>query len=165
MIWNRPIEALFAAVLIAAPAAHAAPLARPAQSPPQALENPLATLSLDQLAATQERPLFAPDRRRPTAASVVRHVEPPVAPPDPPKLSLFGLLVDPQGARVVVRVDPAGKILRLRLGDEVGGWRVTRDRETAIDPIARWPAGDRRDVQEPAWWQAFRPGPAFEPHA
>ncbi len=126
MICIRPIYALFAAVLIGTPAARAASLTTPTRSPTHAIENPVAAMSLDQLAATRERPLFAPDRRRPTASSVVSHVEPPLPPPDPPRLSLFGVLVDTTGPRAVIRTDPAGKIVRVGLGDEVGGWRVTQ---------------------------------------
>ncbi|MGB9188202.1 MAG: hypothetical protein ACLQLT_10405 [Methylovirgula sp.] len=128
MICVRPISiyALFAAALVGAPAARATGLTTPTQSPPHAIENPAAATSLDQLAATRERPLFAPDRRRPTAASVVSHVEPPPPPPDEPRLSLFGVVVDTDGPRAVIRSDPAGKTVRVRLGDEVGGWRVTQ---------------------------------------
>ncbi len=126
MICVRPIYALFAVALVGTPAARAADLTTPTQSPPHAIENPVAATSLDQLAATRERPLFAPDRRRPTAASVVRHVEPPPPPPDQPRLSLFGVVVDTNGPRAVIRSDPVGKTLRVRLGDEVGGWRVTQ---------------------------------------
>ncbi len=125
MICVRPLYVLVALALVGTPAARAANLTTPTQSPRQAIENPVAAISLDQLAATRERPLFTPDRRRPTVASVVSHVEPHPSPPDEPRLSLFGVVLDADGPRAVIRSDSAGKILRVRLGDEVGGWRVT----------------------------------------
>ena len=124
MIYVRPLYALFAAALVGTPAARAAGLTTPMRNPPHALENPVAALSLDQLAATRERPLFAPDRRRPTAALIIRHAEPP--PPNPPRLSLSAVVVDKNAPTAVVRTDPGGKAARVRLGDEVGGWRVTQ---------------------------------------
>jgi hypothetical protein len=124
MIYVRPICALVAIALIGTLSARAD--GPPTPSRPQAAENPAAAVSLDQLTATRERPLFAPDRRRPATAAVVSHVEPPQPPPEPPKLTLFGVVVDTDGPRAVIRSDPAGKTLRARLGDEVGGWRVTQ---------------------------------------
>ena len=91
-----------------------------------ALTNPLAAMALDKLTETRDRPLFAPDRRRAMMpVAVTRSAPPPPPPPEPPKLSLFGTVVDEDGPRALVRADLAGKIIRLRIGDEVGGWRVT----------------------------------------
>ncbi|QXX76279.1 hypothetical protein [Methylovirgula sp. HY1] len=123
MIYVRPLYAFIAVVLVGTPIARAEDLTT-ASHPPRALENPLATISLDQLRATQERPLFAPARRRPSAPVLVSHAPPP--PPEPPKLSLSGVVFDKKGPIAIVRTDPNGKPMHVRLGDAVGGWRVTQ---------------------------------------
>lgn len=131
MISIRPLYALFAAALVSIPIARADGLTPPTQNPPRAPENPIAAISLNQLAATRERPLFAPDRRRPNAALIISHAKPPA--PDPPRLSLSGVVVDKNGPTAVVRSDPGGKARRVRLGDDVGGWRVTQiDRQQLV---------------------------------
>ncbi len=124
MIYVRPLYAFIAVVLVGTPIARAADLTTASHHPPRALENPLATISLDQLRATQERPLFAPARQRPSAPVLVSHAPPP--PPEPPKLSLSGVVFDKKGPIAIVRTDPNGKPMHVRLGDAVGGWRVTQ---------------------------------------
>jgi hypothetical protein len=37
---------------------------------------------------------------------------------------LLGVVMDGDDAHAVVRTGPGGKVLRLRIGDEVGGWKV-----------------------------------------
>jgi hypothetical protein len=96
------------------------------QGQTQTSTNPAAIVTLDQLGATRERPLFVPDRRRPAEAPVVSRAAPPPPPPAaPPQVSLFGVLVDADGPRAVIRSGPTGKMVPVRLGDNVGGWRVT----------------------------------------
>lgn len=111
---------------------HARALAADAGAPPEApageaLANPLATWSLDRLSATRERPLFAPTRRPPPpppAAPVVQQTEVPPAPP--PSLILLGIVTEADGARAIVRTQASDKVVRARLGDEIGGWTVTQ---------------------------------------
>lgn len=111
---------------------HATALAADAGAPPPtdsgaALANPLAASPLDRLSATRERPLFAPSRRPPPPpppAPVVRQVEAPPAPP--PTLALLGIVTDGEGARAMVRTQASDKVIRARLGDQIGGWRVTQ---------------------------------------
>jgi len=102
-----------------------------------AIGNPLMRLSLDQLAATRERPLFAPTRRPPPPEpEVVGAVEaPPPPPPPPPTLSLFGIVKDAEGGRALVRAPASDKVQRVRVGDKLGGWKVARieDRKLILE--------------------------------
>ena len=100
-----------------------------AQSPEKStatLANPLEAQSLDRLSATRERPLFSPTRR-PTPP-------PPPPPPEvaafavvpqPPNLQLFGIVVDDEGARAIVRSSNE-KVDRVQIGDDIGGWKVSQ---------------------------------------
>lgn len=99
-----------------------------------ALANPVAALSLEQLSATRERPLFSPIRRVPAAPEPP---PPPVAaapeaPPPPPTLTLFGIVMHPEGARALVRAAASNDLLRLRLGDMVDGWEVAEIGRTEL---------------------------------
>jgi hypothetical protein len=90
-----------------------------------ALPSPLAAQPLDRLSATRERPLFSPTRRPPPPPPpVVSAPEPPPPPPPPPNVALFGIVMDGDEAHAVVRTGPADKIMRVRVGDEIGGWKV-----------------------------------------
>jgi hypothetical protein len=138
-IASSALRALFALCLALwlPPAALAqAPAERGAE-----LSNPLGGLTLQALSATRERPLFAPTRRPPAPpppphpepeapppAEVVEAppVEaPPPPPPEPPAVTLFGVVAEAEGARAIVR-GPANENLRLRVGDKIGDWAVTR---------------------------------------
>jgi general secretion pathway protein N len=101
---------------------------------PQAQANPLARLSLDKLVATRERPLFAPTRRPPPAEPVaVGSVDPPPPPPPPPpSLALFGIVKDGEGASALVRAQASDKVQRVRVGDKVDGWEVSRIEERQV---------------------------------
>jgi hypothetical protein len=131
MIYVRLISVFLAAVSLGTPFARGDGPTAPAQEQPRALENPAAAVSLDQLAATRERPLFAPDRRRPAVAAVIKHVEeaPPPPPPEPPKLSLSGVIVDSDGPHALVRSESPNKTMQIRIGDDIAGWRVTKIEE------------------------------------
>ena len=91
-----------------------------------ALANPLASRPLESLSATRDRPLFAPSRRPPPppAAPVVRAVE--AMPAPPPSVVLLGIVTEANEARAMVRGDASGKVVPARLGDEIGGWKVTQ---------------------------------------
>jgi general secretion pathway protein N len=90
------------------------------------LVNPLASRPLEGLSATRDRPLFAPTRRPPPqlAAPVVRAVE--ATPAPPPSVVLLGIITEANEARALVRTDASDKVVRARLGDEIGGWKVTQ---------------------------------------
>ena len=91
--------------------------------------NPLSAQPLAALSATRERPLFVPSRRPPAPApvKVVHHSETPASPPAAPNVVLLGIIDENNGesAHAVVRLG-AGKPLRLRIGEEVAGWKVAR---------------------------------------
>ena len=97
------------------------------QSAPPA--NPLSAQPFEALSATRERPLFVPTRRPPAPPPViaVQRSEIPATPPAAPNVVLLGIIDenDGEGARALVRLG-AGKPLRLRVGEEVAGWRVAR---------------------------------------
>jgi general secretion pathway protein N len=86
---------------------------------------PLAGQPLDALRASRERPLFSPTRRPPPPPAVVeRSPDPPPPPPPPPNVALFGIVMDAGEARAIVRTAPAADVLRVRTGDDIGGWKV-----------------------------------------
>lgn len=78
--------------------------------------------SLDQLSATRERPLFSPTRRPPAPPPIIVPAAPP--PPPPPDVALLGVVIDGDDARAFVRVGQEAKIVRVRIGDDIGGWKV-----------------------------------------
>ena len=90
---------------------------------PAAAVSPLAARPLDRFSVTRDRPLFSPTRR-PPAPPPVAGAAAPRPPAPPPQVVLLGVVVDGEDAHAVVRTGPAAKILRLRIGDEVGGWKV-----------------------------------------
>jgi general secretion pathway protein N len=93
-------------------------------------ESPLAAYPLDRLSATRERPLFSPSRRPPAAPPAPIMAAAP--PPAPPKLILFGIVMDADDARAVVGVGTGDKTRRVRIGDDIGGWRVTQIEERQL---------------------------------
>lgn len=103
------------------------PPAREAGSPAAASDsaiNPVATQPLAGLSATRERPLFSPSRRPPAPPPppvVAQDYFPPAA--GPPSLTLYGVVVDRDGAQALVR-KTGGKVIRLRVGDDIDGWTV-----------------------------------------
>ncbi len=123
----KPFRASMRVVALVAIAVAAARAQAPMQTPTPAagLANPVATLSLDRLAATRERPLFSPSRR-PPPPSPAPIASPPPPPPPPPNLTLFGVVMDDEDARAVVQTGPANKIRRVRIGDDIDGWTVSQ---------------------------------------
>jgi hypothetical protein len=89
------------------------------------LANPLAAQALDSLTATRERPLFSPSRRPPPPppAAVQRTAPKPI---DPPRIVLLGIVTEGGEARAVLRAGSSSKVVRARLGDDVGSWTVTQ---------------------------------------
>lgn len=85
--------------------------------------SPLAAQPLARFSVTRDRPLFSPTRRPPAPPPAVA-APPPPPPPPPPTVVLLGVVMDGDDAHALVRTDPTAKIRRLRIGDEVGGWKV-----------------------------------------
>jgi general secretion pathway protein N len=93
--------------------------------------NPLWSVPLSVLTATQERPIFSASRRRPPRVVTAPPVEQPIVPPpkaaepDHPALALIGVIVGVSDA-IAVFVDRTNqKIIRLRRGESHGGWVLT----------------------------------------
>jgi general secretion pathway protein N len=99
----------------------------------EAVANPLQLQPLDQLSVTDERPLFSPTRRppaKPVAPIVSRSEPPPPPPPPPPSVVLLGIVSEDDGdARAAIRSGDksvGNKVMRVRVGDAVAGWKVER---------------------------------------
>jgi general secretion pathway protein N len=119
------------------------PLARPKVEPARVLPsgNPLWSVPLSALTATQARPIFSASRRPPQPAVVASAPElasaPPPAPADAehPPLALIGAVVG-AGEAIAVFLDRATqKVVRLRPGDSHGGWKLSgvESREVTFD--------------------------------
>ena len=124
----RPPAAFFVLLLWSAVELGAAATAQAQDQPAAALSNPVAAQSLDQLSTTLDRPLFSPSRRPPAPPPppVVQAAEPAAPPAPPPNLVLFGVVMDGEGARAVVRSGADKKLVRAQIGDEIEGWKVSQ---------------------------------------
>jgi general secretion pathway protein N len=97
---------------------------------PSASGNPLWSVPLSILAATQERPLFSASRRPPARAVIGPRIEPPAAPvvekaAEHPSLTLIGAVVGENDA-IAVFLDQANQgIVRLRRGETHAGWELS----------------------------------------
>jgi hypothetical protein len=93
-------------------------------TPTAGLASPLAVHSLDRLSATRERPLFSPSRRAPAPPPppIVR----PPPPPEPPNVTLVGIVMDGEEARAIVQSGSKNEVRRVRVGDDIGGWKVAQ---------------------------------------
>jgi general secretion pathway protein N len=120
--------ALFALLLALEPGAVA--IAQTQEPQAASPSNPVAAQSLELLPTTLDHPLFSPTRRPPapppTPAPIVQAAEPPAPPPLPPNLVLFGVVMDGEGARAVVRAGADKKLVRAQIGDEIDGWKVSQ---------------------------------------
>jgi general secretion pathway protein N len=120
--------ALFALLLALEPGAVA--IAQTQEPQAASPSNPVAAQSLEQLPTTLDHPLFSPTRRPPAPppapAPIVQAAEPPAPPPLPPNLVLFGVVMDGEGARAVVRAGADKKLVRAQIGDEIDGWKVSQ---------------------------------------
>jgi general secretion pathway protein N len=98
-----------------------------AQDQPAAA-NPVAAQALDKLSTTLDHPLFSPTRRPPAPPPppIAQAPPPPPPPPPPPILVLFGVVMDGEGARAVVRTGADRKLLRAQIGDDIEGWKVSQ---------------------------------------
>ena len=97
-------------------------------------------LSFDSLSATRERPLFAPDRRKPAPPPVVaaeqptEHTESVRQPPAPKaqQLELTGIIVSASETIVLLRDPATSESVTARPGDTIGHWRVSVDSNEAV---------------------------------
>jgi general secretion pathway protein N len=99
-----------------------------AQAPAPAtgnLANPLEAQPLDRLSATRERPLFSPTRRPTPPPPLPSEAAPIAVVPQPPNVQLFGIVMDDEGARAIVRAGTE-KVDRVQIGDDIGGWKVSQ---------------------------------------
>jgi general secretion pathway protein N len=110
------------------------PLAGPRRETgkPPVSGNPLWSVPLSVLNATQERPIFSASRRPPPRAVTGPRIEPvvAVAPPAPaepehPPLALIGAVVGDSDAIAVFMDRTNQKIVRLRTGDTHAGWELS----------------------------------------
>jgi hypothetical protein len=91
------------------------------------LANPVAAQPLDQLSTILDRSLFSPSRRPPAAPPPVAQAPAaPALPSPPPNVVLFGVVMDGEGARAIVRVGADKRLLRAQIGDEIDGWKVAQ---------------------------------------
>jgi len=98
---------------------------------PTASGNPLWSVPLSVLTATQERPIFSASRRPPPRAVAGPRIEPvAVVPPTPteiehPPLELIGAIVGDRDA-IAVFLDRANQaVVRLRTGESHSGWELS----------------------------------------
>jgi general secretion pathway protein N len=90
--------------------------------------NPLWSIPLSVLTATQERPIFSASRRPPPRAVAGPPIQPVMAPvakpaePERPALFLIGAVVGDNDAIAVFLDQTNQKIVRLRSGDTHAGW-------------------------------------------
>jgi hypothetical protein len=124
----RPLAAFFVFLFWSAVVSGAAVTAEEQDQPAAALSNPVAAQSLDRLSTMLDRPLFSPSRRPPAPPPppVAQAPPPPAPPPPPPNLVLFGVVMDGESARAVVRAGADKKLVRAQIGDEIDGWKVSQ---------------------------------------
>jgi general secretion pathway protein N len=119
------------------------PLVRPNRTAAKPLPsgNPLWSIPLSVLTATQERPIFSTSRRPPQRAVVAPPVDQVIAPvpqkaaePERPPLALIGAVVGDSDAIAVFLDRTNQKIVRLRQGESHAGWEVSsvRGREVTL---------------------------------
>lgn len=109
------------------------PLAGPKPDPVKApvSGNPLWSVPLSALTATQERPIFSASRRPPPRAVAGPLIEPAAAPVAPkpadehPPLALIGAVVGDRDAIAVLQDRGTQAIIRLRAGETHAGWLVS----------------------------------------
>jgi hypothetical protein len=160
---------VFAFLLLSAAEPVAVAIAQAQDQPAAAPSNPVAAQSLDQLSTILDRPLFSPSRRPPASPPapppIVQAAEPPAPPPPPPNLVLFGVVMDGESARAVVRAGAEKKLVRAQIGDEIEGWKVSQieGRKVVLSLDGRFATftlfSDDRGKSEPAG----APAPVGEP--
>jgi general secretion pathway protein N len=105
---------------------------KPNTTKPPVSGNPLWSVPLSMLKATQERPVFSMSRRPPPRAVVGPPVEPVAAPvvqkpaePEHPPLVLIGAVVGESDAIAVFLDRTSTAVVRLRTGETHSGWELS----------------------------------------
>ena len=121
---------------------------------------PLELEPLDQLSATTNRPLFSPARRPPPkpVVAVVSPPAPPAPPAPPPSVVLLGIVSEDGDGRAAIRSRDKDKVTRVRIGDDVGGWKVDR-----IEPRRLVLTQGERSVDFSMFSTAAKAGKTAEP--
>jgi general secretion pathway protein N len=131
------------------------PIARPARdaAKPAPSGNPLWSIPLSVLSATQERPIFSASRRQPPRAVIALPVEqvnappPKAAEPERPPLALIGAVVGDSEA-IAVFVDRTNqKMVRLRQGETHAGWLLSSVRSCGAKSPSQRPTGPRSSLK------------------
>ncbi len=126
------------------------PIARPAQpaNKPVPRGNPLWSVPLSALTATQERPIFSSTRRPPPRAVATPPVgeaevsAPPKPADEPPPLVLVGAVVG-EGDAIAILVDQTDqKVIRMRQGETRRGWSLSSVQAREVT----FKQGDRSEV-------------------
>lgn len=106
--------------------------------------NPLWSIPLSVLSATQERPIFSASRRPPQRAVVAPAEQaaaplPPAADPERPALALIGTVVGDSDAIAIFLDRTNQKIVRLREGEAHSGWVLSsvQGREVTLKKFDR----------------------------
>lgn len=99
---------------------------------PSGLANPLAAQSLDGLSATRERPLFAPSRRSAPPPAPVAPAPVAESAAEPPHIALLGIIIAVDGPRAWVNDISTNKIMKVRIGDDIDGWKVGQIHERRL---------------------------------
>ena len=125
------------------------PIAKPAQSvsKPVARGNPLWSVPLSALTATEERPIFSATRRPPPRAVAASPAEEAPAPPPkaaeaPLPLVLVGAVVG-EGDAIAILMDRTDqKVIRMRQGESRAGWSLSSVQPREVT----FKHGDRSEV-------------------
>lgn len=95
------------------------------------LLNGLGALTPDRLSNFRDRPLFAPNRRRPEPPAAYEPEPEPTPEPEPvavevspPNVRLSGVLDAGKGAVALIQDLDANETTRIRVGDQIGEWTV-----------------------------------------
>ena len=56
----------------------------------------------------------------------------PPPPAQPPQVALYGIVAETSGARAMIRTN-GDKVVRVRIGDDVDGWKVTKIERQQIE--------------------------------
>ena len=140
MVLCSPVSAQSQSASIGAARPVDAPTLPPAPShvsvptSPRTSNNPLATIPLQSLTATRDRPIFVPSRRPPQR--LVESFASPAAAAvaDRPQLVLIGAIADNGGGLAIFRDELTHQIVRVRVGEVQSGWTLQslRPREATL---------------------------------
>jgi hypothetical protein len=119
-------------------AAQAVQAAAEEKAPAAGLAGALPGLKLEDLSATRERPLFAPDRRaappapQPITAPVVSAPEKEEVQEVTPRLSLRGIIRQGTATLIVLEDTASSTSIVVRSGDSYGRWRVSAESDNSV---------------------------------